>query len=184
MTTKEELNQWYEDGQPLIDNLDSGEPSLFHWPTDIHYITRDYGARPDVYRGQIPRRLYHPRHWHDGHEGGDFRTGVDGPVYAIAPGKVYQVGWRKPGHAYGFAMRIEHEIEIAGKPQRIWSVYAHLKQRGNLFSVGDIVKGGQHIATAGETGSASGVHLHLTLYWWFDSLQDDRIVNPMWVLNL
>ncbi len=186
MTTIETLNQWYADGESIIDDLSvvDTKPSVFHWPTDHHYITRDYGARPDVYKGQIPKRLYHPLHWHDGHEGVDIRTGKAGNVYAIAPGKVEQVGERSPGHPYGYAMRIQHLVGIGSKPQLIRSVYAHLKTDSNVWNVGDEVGGGEELATADSTGNSTGDHLHLTLYWWFDSLQGYRIVNPMWVLNL
>lgn len=181
----EKLDQWYRDGKVYIDGVKTivgDEPPVFHWPTDFHYITRDYGARPDVYRGKIPRRLYHPSHWHDGHEGGDFRTGKAGNIFAIADGEVYQVGWRSPNHAYGNAIRLQHEVEIGGKPQKIRSVYAHLFDP--FVKVGQIVGSGQIIGIAGSTGNATGDHLHLTLYWWFESLKSYRIVNPMWVLSL
>lgn len=186
MSTVEELKQWHTDGKDIIENLPlplDSKPSVFHWPTDYHYITRDYGARPDVYRGQIPRFLYHPDHWHDGHEGVDIRTGMRGKVYAIAPGKIYQVGWRKKNHAYGFGMRIQHEIKINGKLQKIRSVYAHLEDGSNLYQPNELVSGGLHIATADSTGNSTGDHLHLTLYWYFAGL-GYRIVNPMWVLSL
>ncbi len=185
MTTIKDLDQWYADGQPIIGELETGSPPpAFYWPTDFHYITRDYGARPDVYKGKIPRRLYHPNHWHDGHEGIDIRTGVNGKVYAIAPGEVFQVGWRSPKHAYGYAIRIEHEIKIGSKLQKMRSVYAHLKDNSSMVQIGDAVGYGEYIADSDSTGNATGDHLHLTLYWWFESLNSYRIVNPMWILSI
>jgi murein DD-endopeptidase MepM/ murein hydrolase activator NlpD len=44
-----------------------------------------------------------------------------------------------------------------------WAVYAHLKNRGALVREGDRVRAGDPIGLSGQTGQASGPHLHFSV---------------------
>ena len=58
----------------------------------------------------------------------------------------------------------------------IISIYNHLNKR--LVEEGDWVKRGQLIGLMGDTGIATGVHLH-----WGMSVQNNRVSPMEWVIN-
>jgi murein DD-endopeptidase MepM/ murein hydrolase activator NlpD len=82
------------------------------------------------------------------HEGLDVSGKPGLPIYAAHTGRVVYSGNSKRG--YGNMI-----ILIANG---MATVYAH--NRHNLVSRGDIVTRGQHIAELGQTGRATGPHLH------------------------
>ena len=69
---------------------------------------------------------------------------------------------------YGKVVLIEHEVQIQ-------SLYAHL----DSFSVesGQYIFAGEKLGTVGETGQASGPHLH------FEVLKKGKRADPMLYLN-
>ncbi len=88
-----------------------------------------------------------------GHGGIDFAARTGTPVLATADGVVVtSTDHYEGGTIYGKVVVIEH-------PGQVRSVYAHLDQR--TLAAGASVKAGQQIGTAGETGKATGPHLHL-----------------------
>jgi murein DD-endopeptidase MepM/ murein hydrolase activator NlpD len=78
------------------------------------------------------------------------RTGV--PVQAAAAGKVVRSAYES---LYGNVVVLEH-----GYGYR--SLYAHLGER--MAAVGDIVLKGDPIGTVGDTGRATGPHLHFEVH--------------------
>lgn len=93
------------------------------------------------------------------HNGMDIETDYRTPVYAAMSGEVVAV---VTGHSsYGNYIDVKH-------PNGMLTRYAHLghvgrrteKFTGFACEVGDIVKQGQLIAYAGDTGRVSGTHLH------------------------
>lgn len=121
------------------------EPPLrLQWPTDYPVITQPFGANPEVYR----------RWGLPGHDGIDFRAATNSNVYACADGEVYMVHDGTAGHAYGIHVRIRHHDGYR-------TVYAHLNQP--LVHTGQVVKAGEIIGLAGNTGNAAHSHLHLAL---------------------
>lgn len=89
-----------------------------------------------------------------GHPGVDWPKGNGTPIPAIGNGTVIQV------NAYSWAgnsVVIDHGV-IDGI--QIWSLYAHMNAYPPV-SVGQSVTGGAIIGRVGETGQASGPHLHL-----------------------
>ena len=111
------------------------------WPTNAPYkITSDYAWRWGVF-----------------HEGIDISgTGAGSPIYAIADGIVRSAGWGgMVGKSAGYNVVIEH-------PNGYWSVYAHLIGMPDV-KVGDTVTRKQRIGSMGESGVATGVHLHLSV---------------------
>ncbi|MFJ3700281.1 MULTISPECIES: peptidoglycan DD-metalloendopeptidase family protein [unclassified Streptomyces] len=97
---------------------------------------------------------YHQRgsSWSTGlHTGVDFVVPTGTPVKAIGPGEVVTAG---PGGDYGNQVVIRHE-------DGTFSQYAHLSEAKAV--VGQSVQGGTLIGWSGETGNASGPHLHFEI---------------------
>ncbi|MFF5894459.1 M23 family metallopeptidase [Streptomyces argenteolus] len=94
---------------------------------------------------------YHQRGsaWSTGlHTGVDFVVPTGTQVKAIGPGEVVTAG---PGGDYGDQVVIRHE-------DGTYSQYAHLAEVKAV--VGQSVQGGTLIGWSGETGNATGPHLH------------------------
>ncbi|MDI3298783.1 MAG: M23 family metallopeptidase [Bacillota bacterium] len=101
----------------------------------------------------------------------DFHTGVDiGAPYgavirAAGPGVVTYAGWDA---GYGRLIAIRH-------PNGVVTRYAHASRI--LVHVGQQVSAGQPIGRVGESGVATGPHIH------FEVIIDGRFVNPMTVVG-
>ncbi len=102
------------------------------------------------------------RRWARQHSGIDIVAPSGTAVRAAAPGRVVHSGRGASG--YGNMVIVRHEGELV-------SVYAH--HRRNLVRVGQWVRQGQVIAEVGQTGRASGPHLH------FELRRDGRPQNPL-----
>ena len=98
------------------------------------------------------------------HFGTDYAANSGDDVLAFADGYVYAAG-TSPG--YGNYMILTHDGGFA-------SVYAHLS--AFVAQEGDMVSRGQRIARVGQTGNATGPHLH------FELLLDDVYLNPEYYL--
>ncbi len=112
---------------------------------------------------------------HDGsHVGVDIRVPVGTPVQSIANGVVTKVSMQENG--YGHHIVVKHpnvpNPDRPGSLTTLWSVYAHLD--AILVSEGQIVHKGEQIGTSGQTGFASGPHLH------FQIDTDDAPFHPYW----
>jgi murein DD-endopeptidase MepM/ murein hydrolase activator NlpD len=92
------------------------------------------------------------------HQGVDFTPGVGSPIYAIADGVVSFHADTDSG--LGNNVMISHLIN----GQHIDSVYAHMITGSSKLQVGDPIKVGDFIGFVGETGSATGPHLHFELH--------------------
>lgn len=92
------------------------------------------------------------------HQGVDFTPGVGSPIYAIADGVVSFHSDTDRG--LGNNVMISHVIN----GQHIDSVYAHMLTGSSKLQVGDAIKVGDFIGFVGETGSATGPHLHFEIH--------------------
>jgi murein DD-endopeptidase MepM/ murein hydrolase activator NlpD len=107
----------------------------FSWPCS-GYISSGFGPR-----------------WGSFHSGLDIAAVTGTPITAIAAGVVTSAGWRS---GYGYMVRIDH--------RNGWeSLYAHASKI--LVSKGQEVAAGQHIANVGQTGNATGPHVHLEMIY-------------------
>lgn len=88
------------------------------------------------------------RRWFSFHEGIDLATPEGTPIVAAHKGQVVYSG--DGLHGYGNLVIV--------KGEGLLTVYGH--NRVNLVRVGDYVAPGEKIAEVGETGKASGPHLH------------------------
>ena len=100
------------------------------------------------------------------HLGIDIRSPSGTPVRAAAEGVVIYAGNTIKG--YGNLVLLRHTGDYV-------TVYAH--HQSNLVEEGMRVEGGQTIGTVGQTGRASGPHLH------FEIRRRNRAVDPMPYLN-
>jgi murein DD-endopeptidase MepM/ murein hydrolase activator NlpD len=102
-------------------------------------ITDGFGPRPDQPAGA---NLFH--------RGTDIGAACGNSIYAAFTGTVIYAGWYG---TYGNFIEIRHSNGIS-------TGYAHIRPGGTFVHVGQSVKAGQNIASVGETGAATGCHLH------------------------
>jgi murein DD-endopeptidase MepM/ murein hydrolase activator NlpD len=114
--------------------------SIPRWPVD-GVVTSPYGLR---LRGWSP----------DLHEGVDVAAPQGTPVQAMKAGRVEHAGsWG----GYGLSVMISHGSNVR-------TLYAHLSRID--VRRGDRVGGGQQIGAVGQTGNATGPHLHFEVWRW------------------
>lgn len=106
-------------------------------PIDEAWSASSFGWRIDPITGQQAR-----------HEGVDFPADVGTPVRSAAAGVVVNV---ESHPAYGWLVEVDHGNELTTR-------YAHCNRI--LVRPGALVKRGQKIAEAGNTGRTTGPHLH------------------------
>ncbi len=121
-----------------------GDFSFEVWPTEYTVITQHFGANPKNYaQFGLP-----------GHDGADIRAPSGSKVYCVAPGEVYRIHSKPTGHNYGIHIRVTHKDGYQ-------TIYAHLQKV--FVQKGQIVKAGEVLGLADNTGNSFGSHLHLTL---------------------
>ncbi|MEO5343735.1 MAG: peptidoglycan DD-metalloendopeptidase family protein [Gammaproteobacteria bacterium SHHR-1] len=97
-----------------------------------------------------------PKRWHPvlkkwrSHKGVDYAAPTGTPVKAAGDGKIKVSGWQG---GYGRVVIIEHERNYT-------TVYGHLSRFAKRNEVGGLVKQGQIIGYVGQSGLATGPHLH------------------------
>jgi murein DD-endopeptidase MepM/ murein hydrolase activator NlpD len=134
---------------------------LFYWPVPSHYITSPYGRRRDPFTN---------RGW-EFHTGIDIRAPMGTPVCAPMAGTVIETGNAAGGsdrdRIFGNYIIIRHNSEYT-------TLYGHLSQI--LVRPGQRVTVGTVIGKSGDTGEATGPHLHFTVYKY------GSIVNPTFLM--
>lgn len=122
-------------------------PGILHWPLDNIAITQYFGntefAKSGAYSGQ-------------GHNGVDFRASIGTPVKAALDGTVQEINQGAVKYCqYGKWVLVRHANGLS-------TLYAHLSSisvtKGQQVSTGDL------LGYSGDTGYATGPHLHLTVY--------------------
>ena len=84
------------------------------------------------------------------HRGVDYAASTNTPIKAAGDGRVKFAGWQ---NGYGNVVYIQH-------PSNIVTVYAHQNKIRRGLKKGQTVKQGQTIGYVGQTGWATGPHLH------------------------
>lgn len=107
------------------------------------------------------------------HPGVDIRVPIGTPVRAVANGIVADI---KQSGGFGNVVILRHpNMPDPDKPNRtttLYSIYAHLQSI--TVTEGAIIRKGEHIAYSGDTGFASGPHLH------FQMDRDSAPFHPYW----
>ncbi|MEA5444831.1 peptidoglycan DD-metalloendopeptidase family protein [Gammaproteobacteria bacterium AB-CW1] len=119
-------------------------------PIEGGWVSSGYGSRTDPFSGR--------RAWHGGI---DFAGNKGTNVMAVAAGVVTWSGRR---YGYGKMVEINHGNGYVTR-------YAHNQK--NLVAVGDMVQKGDVIAHLGQTGRATGPHVHFEVHY------NGRTVNPV-----
>jgi murein DD-endopeptidase MepM/ murein hydrolase activator NlpD len=132
--------------QRMLENIASGEVVL---PIRTRSISSRFGYRTDPFDGRLAL-----------HRGIDFDAPAGTPVYNIGAGVVEFIG---DAPRYGKMVDIRHS-------ERLVSRHAHLE--GIEITSGMPVLPGQRIGRVGDTGRATGAHLH------FELILDGRPINP------
>ncbi len=127
-------------------------PGVFALPILNGVTTQGYGATA------FAARAYKSKF----HNGIDFGVPIGTPVYAAEDGIVGAVDnndlgtsrWQK--YQYGRYITIKHDNNLS-------TLYAHLSKQ--LVSEGQRVVRGEIIGYTGNSGYATGPHLHFTIFW-------------------
>lgn len=119
-------------GPPAVVPPPPGRLARFRWPLDTPRVTSMFGTR-----------------WGRPHEGIDLTAPIGTPVFAADAGEVVYSGARVRG--YGNMIVLKHADELM-------TVYAHNSVL--LVRVGERVSAGQRVALTGQSGHATGPHLH------------------------
>ena len=142
------------------------EGPFIHWGKEEANFadTRDY-----IYQGKKVDRQTHL--------GFDLSDVQNGPVMAANTGRVV---WASDLGIYGNCVVLDHGYALQ-------SIYGHMRQID--VKVGDLVKKGQKMGIAGETGLAGGVHVHFGMQidgvqinpreWWDEHWIQDRILSKL-----
>ena len=118
-------------------------------PVEAGWLSSQYGIRRDPFNGNPTM-----------HRGIDYAAPVGTPVYVTGAGIVTHAGRRA---AYGNLVEVDHGGGLRTR-------YAHL--HNYKVAVGDVVTRGQKIGEVGQTGRATGPHVH------YEVLQNGRHLNP------
>ena len=139
-------------------NIPSQFNGTMRWPMDDFTISGEYGCSSFEY--------YAPGHGCEHfHNGIDLVSSYGAPIKAAAAGEVVYVGWNwADGADPAWIVVIAHAGNL-----KTW--YAHMQPKRPV-AVGQWVKKGQVVGYEGNTGHATGAHLH-----WMVELNGD-FVNP------
>lgn len=128
--------------------LPTKRPGVLAWPLSPPIrITQHFGEKSYLYRNKP-------------HNGLDIGMPIGTPVFAADDGAVVAVDNNdrssRQKYQYGKYVVIKHGNNLT-------TLYAHLSRQ--IVSVGANVKRGDLIGYSGNTGYATGPHLHFGLYW-------------------
>ena len=128
------------------------------------YIPPLQGVITTFWGGSTPFQSFHP--------GVDIATAKDTPVHAAADGIVVYAGLAVPGQptqSYGNCVVILHNAHIS-------TLYGHMDmgQYGLQVQAGQVVRQGQVIGYEGQTGWATGPHVHFEMR--LDNVQFDPLL--------
>lgn len=119
---------------------------ILRWPLDSVFITQQFG------KSSSAQRLYTS----GSHDGVDFRASIGTPIRAALSGTVLEVNYGAVQNCqYGKWVLIKHANGLA-------TLYAHLSNI--VVQKGTVVGTGQVIGFSGNTGYATGPHLHFGVY--------------------
>jgi murein DD-endopeptidase MepM/ murein hydrolase activator NlpD len=95
------------------------------------------------------------------HMGLDFTPGGGAPIYAAASGTVIES--KDDSYGFGNHVIIDHG-NLLGDGTDIKTLYAHMQHGSTALRVGDQIEVGDFIGLVGQTGMATGNHLHFEVH--------------------
>ena len=173
---------------PGLEPVSAWRPPQYPVPLALGEFDHFYFARPiaaDVVNWPIADYRYGGTLLTPGitHTGVDIPSNAGTPILAAGPGVVTWAGWGLFSGApdnitdpYGMAVSIRHDFGYHG--QALYTIYAHM--RAVDVSVGQWVNTGTQLGEVGDTGNATGPHLHFEVRLGKDSFYFTR--NPeLWL---
>ena len=130
--------------QYFNENGENVKKAFLRAPLDFAYISSHFN----------PNRMHPILHKIKAHNGVDYAAKRNTPVKASGDGVISFIGKQS---GYGRTVEIKHGGNIK-------TLYAHLEKFNNKFKVGSKVKQGEVIAYVGDSGQATGPHLHFE-FW-------------------
>jgi murein DD-endopeptidase MepM/ murein hydrolase activator NlpD len=121
-----------------------------------------------------PNRMHPVLHVIMPHNGVDFAAAPGTPVYAAAAGTIRSVGDSGP---CGNMVQIDHGVPAGGGTNLI-SAYCHLSRFANI-SAGEHVEARQLIGYVGQTGRATGPHLHFAVKRLNPTTGMEQFIDPL-----
>ena len=139
--------------QYFNENGENVKKAFLRAPLDFAYISSHFN----------PNRMHPILHRIKAHNGVDYAAKRNTPVKASGNGVISFMG-RQSG--YGKTVEIKHGGNIK-------TLYAHLERFDSNFKVGSKVKQGNVIAYVGDSGQATGPHLHFE--FWQGEVRTDPV---------
>jgi murein DD-endopeptidase MepM/ murein hydrolase activator NlpD len=139
--------------QYFNENGDNVKKAFLRAPLDFAYISSHFN----------PNRMHPILHKIKAHNGVDYAAIRNTPIMASGDGVISFVG-RQSG--YGRTIEIKHGGNIK-------TLYAHLEKFNKSLKVGSKVKQGNIIGYVGDSGQATGTHLHFE--FWQGQIRTDPI---------
>ena len=139
--------------QYFNENGENVKKAFLRAPLDFAYISSHFN----------PNRMHPILHRIKAHNGVDYAAKRNTPVKASGNGVISFMG-RQSG--YGKTIEIKHGGNIK-------TLYAHLERFDSNFKVGSKVKQGNVIAYVGDSGQATGPHLHFE--FWQGEVRTDPV---------
>jgi murein DD-endopeptidase MepM/ murein hydrolase activator NlpD len=131
--------------------IDTPAGAVMRYPTEDACLSSGFGWRTSL--GGAGRE----------HTGLDLANPNGGFVYAAAAGRVIFADWRG---GYGLALELDHG-------RGVHTFYAHLNEIDQRLQPGMYVPAGAPVARMGNTGNATGTHLH------YEVIVDGVRVDPL-----
>ena len=139
--------------QYFNENGENVKKAFLRAPLDFAYISSHFN----------PNRMHPILHKIKAHNGVDYAAKRNTPVKASGDGVISFMG-RQSG--YGRTVEIKHGGNIK-------TLYAHLERFNTKLKVGSKVKQGEIIAYVGDSGQATGTHLHFE--FWQGEIRSDPV---------
>jgi murein DD-endopeptidase MepM/ murein hydrolase activator NlpD len=139
--------------QYFNENGENVKKAFLRAPLDFAYISSHFN----------PNRMHPILHKIKAHNGVDYAAKRNTPVKASGDGVISFIG-RQSG--YGRTVEIKHGGNIK-------TLYAHLERFNTELKVGSKVKQGEIIAFVGDSGQATGPHLHFE--FWQGEIRSDPV---------
>ena len=138
---------------------EGGKDEIIDNAENINYSFEKYKLNYKIYKPVVSGKIssefgerVHPISGELGmHKGIDFALEKSSPIFAIYDGKIIEADFDEWNGNY---IKIKHDNNII-------SVYCHCEKL--LVKKGDVIRGGEKIATVGSTGQSTGPHLHFEL---------------------
>ena len=139
--------------QYFNENGENVKKAFLRAPLDFAYVSSHFN----------PNRMHPILHKIKAHNGVDYAAKRNTPVKASGDGVISFIG-RQSG--YGRTVEIKHGGNIK-------TLYAHLERFNTKLKVGSKVKQGEIIAFVGDSGQATGPHLHFE--FWQGEIRSDPV---------